>query len=112
MSDQVLTGLIGGGVALLVSVVGQLLNPVIQANLKKRENVSQRLKELENRTELMRALFWRLNEVTGIAIAIVDRYMIVESDVDQQTSDNMHRLKVQYTSIVNDYEHLFGKVNA
>lgn len=112
MSDQVLTGLIGGGVALLVSVVGQLLNPVIQANLKKRENVSQRLKELENRTELMRALFWRLNEVTGIAIAIVDRYMIVESDVDQQTSENMNRLKVQYASIVHDYEQLFGRVNA
>jgi len=112
MSDQVLSGVVAGGVAVLVTIIGQLLNPVIVDKLKRRDNFGVRIKELENRTELMRALFWRLHEVTGIAIAIVDRYMIVESDVDKQTSENMNRLKIQYGSIVADYEKLFGDSNA
>lgn len=112
MSDTVISALVGGGFAVLMVLFKDLLAPFFQTrfqlNYQKRRGIEDRLKALENQAELLRVLFWRLNQVTGIAVAIVDRYMIIESDVDKQTSESMNRLKAEYQDIVADYERLFG----
>jgi hypothetical protein len=108
LSESLLSALMGGVVAVLVVVLKDLASPFFLHRAKKEQDHEFRIRSLEKEHELLRVLFWRLNEVTGISVAIVERYLILASDADGKTAENLRRLKVQYDEIVADYERLFG----
>lgn len=57
----------------------------------------------KRRTEDWQVLSRRAIDVAGDALSVIDRYQILESDIDEHTKAIVRRLNIDYDRLLDDY---------